>query len=539
MAEIAYGHEIPRIYTPPLRKLTPETTLGYSMIEFAEVVLNITLLPWQRWLLIHAFELQKPLGSHLGMPRLRFRTILILVGRQNGKSLVSRIVILYFMFIKQVALVLGTAQSLGIAESLWEQAVDMLYASDALADSIIKVHRANGGKKLVIDAGDGLRSEYQVASASRRGGRGLTGDLIVLDELREQTTFEAWAAITKTLMTRAEGLVFCITNAGDSSSVVLEYLRDMAHRMLGDPDHRLTDMQDFQDDEAQAVSASLGIFEWSAPPEADPSKRETWAYANPSAGYLIEWSTIEDAYLTDPPDVFMTECLCQWVTRAGERPFPGEAWESARDDMSQIAPDAPLIFGVDVCKDRKHASIVVCGQRADGNYHVELVAYMSRMSMVEAWFRRRVDSYGGHMTVCLQGRGSPASSLISSLQAIPGIEVIPCQGDALTASCAAFYDAIAILDEDESPTADDIVVYHLSQPGMDIAAECAAKRTLGDGAWAWDRKRSPEDISPICAATWAYGLASGIYDGLPMHKGKVPTPSAMHTENRTRAMLFV
>ena len=533
-----YGHEVPRIYTPPLRELTPATTLGYAMIEFAEEVLGITLIPWQKWILIHGFELQKPMGTHLGPPRLRFRTILVLVGRQNGKSLVSRVVILFFMFIKQVALVLGTAQSLGIAEALWEQAVDMVYASEALASNVIKVHRANGGKKLIIDAGDGIRSEYQVASASRRGGRGLTGDLIVLDELREQTTFEAWAAITKTLMTRADGLVFCITNAGDSSSVVLEYLRDMAHRMLGDPDGRLGDNMLDMDDEEQAVSASLGIFEWSAPPGADPGLRETWAYSNPSAGYLIEWGTIEDAYLTDPPDVFMTECLCQWVVKAGEAAFPGDAWANARDDESHIDESAPLTFGVDVCKDRRHASIVVCGQRPDGDYHVELVAYMSKMSMVESWFRRRVDSYGGHMTVCLQGRGSPASSLISSLQAVPGLDVIPCQGEALTAACAAFYDAIAIHDDEEA-TDDDICAYHLAQPGLDVAAECAAKRTLGDGAWAWDRKRSAEDISPLCAATWAYGLAASVYEHEPLGRGREKVPAAMHTEKRTRAMLVV
>ena len=50
------GCETPRIYTPPLRELTPDTTLGFEIIDFAETVLQIDLIPWQRWLLIHAFE---------------------------------------------------------------------------------------------------------------------------------------------------------------------------------------------------------------------------------------------------------------------------------------------------------------------------------------------------------------------------------------------------------------------------------------------------------------------------------------------------
>ena len=80
------GSEVPRIWTRPLRELTPKTSLGYSVIEFAEKFLFIELFPWQKWLLIHALEL-RPNG------RLRFRNIIVLVARQNGKSTLS--IVLY------------------------------------------------------------------------------------------------------------------------------------------------------------------------------------------------------------------------------------------------------------------------------------------------------------------------------------------------------------------------------------------------------------------------------------------------------------
>ena len=41
------GIETPRIYTPPLRELTPDTSLGFEIIDFAETVLHIDLIPWQ------------------------------------------------------------------------------------------------------------------------------------------------------------------------------------------------------------------------------------------------------------------------------------------------------------------------------------------------------------------------------------------------------------------------------------------------------------------------------------------------------------
>ena len=41
-----YGKETPRIYTPPLRELTPETSYGFSVIDFASDVLGIELFPY-------------------------------------------------------------------------------------------------------------------------------------------------------------------------------------------------------------------------------------------------------------------------------------------------------------------------------------------------------------------------------------------------------------------------------------------------------------------------------------------------------------
>ena len=42
-----FGSTEPRICTPPLRPLTPETSLGFEVVEFADEVLGVELLPWQ------------------------------------------------------------------------------------------------------------------------------------------------------------------------------------------------------------------------------------------------------------------------------------------------------------------------------------------------------------------------------------------------------------------------------------------------------------------------------------------------------------
>ena len=77
-----------RLYTQPLRKLTEKTSLGFAMIEFAEKILGKTLYPWQKWFLIHAFEI---IGSFEKEWSFRFRIIYLGVARQNGKTTTSEV----------------------------------------------------------------------------------------------------------------------------------------------------------------------------------------------------------------------------------------------------------------------------------------------------------------------------------------------------------------------------------------------------------------------------------------------------------------
>lgn len=95
------GSSVPRIWTPEQRILTPETSYGYGVIEFADKVLGQPLDPWQQWLVIH-------LGELLPDGRPRFRTALALVARQQGKTHLSKVLTLYWLFVDRVPLVLST-----------------------------------------------------------------------------------------------------------------------------------------------------------------------------------------------------------------------------------------------------------------------------------------------------------------------------------------------------------------------------------------------------------------------------------------------
>ena len=500
MEERIVGKETPRIYTPPLRELTPETSMGYEVISFAHDILEMDLIPWQKWLLIHGLEvIDDPAGW-----KLRFRNVQVLVGRQNGKTTLSCVLALYFLYQLEVALILGTAQDVSNAEDVWQHVVDMAQEHEELASAIQHVWYTNGSKRLQLTGG----RDYRVRASNRKAGRGKSADLVLMDELREHQTWDAWAALSKTGMARKNALLWCMSNAGDGTSVVLRHFRLRAHAQLGDPDGIVAGLGDSETiADSSADGSALGIFEWSAPPDADPGDIDAWAQANPSLGYTIELSTLKAAYADDPADVFKTECLCQWVTASITPPFPIGAWEAGKDDSSCIAKDAPLWFGIDVSADRSHTSIAVCGKREDGDWHVELIGYRSGIGWLVKWLQERASRYKG-IKVAMQVRGAPVSSMQDVISAIDGVEVVECSGKNVAGWCGRLWDSVASCLTDAET--DAVPVHHITQPALDLAANIAVTRPLGDGAWAWDRNKSTEDISPLVAVTMAFGAATNV-----------------------------
>lgn len=479
-----------RIYTPPIRELTPETSLGFMACEYAKDVLGKVLYPWQSWALQHMLEIVGDLESDW---RFRFRTVVIMVSRQQGKTVLSEVLASFFLNVLCVDSIFGTSLSLDKAEEVWEAVIQDQESIPELNGEIDRVARTNGNKRLILT---GLRT-YKVGAPTRRAGRGDSNDLVMLDELREHRDWETWSAAAASTNAKPNGLIVCFSNAGDPDSIVLRQLRDNAIANIDG-----TQTEDFGGD---VDGDALGLFEWSAPDGAETDDLEALAQANPALGYgrVTERSLMANRS-TFPESKFRSECMCQQVETILPSPFPDGAWAAGIDESSTIAPESDIVYGIDLSHDRRMTAIAACGLREDGNYHIEVVARKVGTEWAIDWFRAR--TMRGPMKLAFQSRGAPVSGLAEQICTLDGIERIAIEGSKLTAGWGRFWDGIAASAPGENRGGAKI--YHLPQPVLDAPGKTCQLKNLGGGTEVPDRVRSPDDPAPLIACYMAFtGIA--------------------------------
>lgn len=501
------GHTQPRLFTPPLPShcdtsradgclcgcgLNPDTSWGFECCDFLETVLGWALIPYQRWLYIHALE------KGADGTGFRFRTVVILIARQNGKTQWLKGLGLWRLYLHPTGLssptcpaaknVIIAAQGLEYAEATLTEVVDDVKNCPHLKREFLKHIQTNGKHRMALRGKRGWRA----VAANRGGGRSLSIDLAELDELREHQTWLAWNAIVPTTTARPYSQAVAASNAGDKTSVVLRSLRDGAIRRIVTTD---------------TLDTQIGLFEWSIPEDEHYLNREFWPMANPALGYLPghdeESLAAKAEAMADNVPGFKTEHMCQWVDTLAPGIIPMDAWEATTDPTSRRAEGAPVWAAVDVNYQRTRSYVAVASRREDGLLHIEVVASQPGTDWIVPWFKQRA---GKFEAVAVQQRGAPASGLVEDLT-LAGIPVMEWGGSDLQKGCAHLFDLIR-----------DRGLRHRPSPALDTAAKSTAAKGLGD-AWVFDRKGSPVDASPLvacAAAAWAESVTPPEPDKVPM-----------------------
>jgi hypothetical protein len=421
----------------------------------------------------------------------RFRNLIILVARQNGKTKWGMGLGLWRLFMDKrgrssaqwpaAKLAVVAAQNLDYAETTLKEIVDEIRDHPLLAPELLN-HKVTNGKHRAILS---YRRLWRAATANKKGARSLSVDFAWLDELRTHTTPDAWNAVTPTTNVRICSQVLATSNAGENTSIKLKELRTTAVRKI-----TLGDTLDTQ----------TGFFEWSVPDDVDPREDKFWYLANPALGLLNEFCLDDlrahfENMEADDMAGFRTEYLCQWVDSLTPGIIPAQAWADTLDKESARADDQPWYACVDVSYHRTRSYVAVAGLRGDGKTHIEVLGPTpgngKGTDWVAPYMARHKDRFAG---VCVQKSGAPASSLIDDLRAV-GVDVIEWGAPVATLASAAasFYDGLV-----------GGAIRHRPADVLDRAAASTPARTIGD-AWFFDRRKSPVDAAPLvacCGAVW-------------------------------------
>lgn len=338
------GRSEARRFTPPLRELTPDTSYGFDVIEFAEDI-GRPLLEWQKWAVIHMGELLPN-----GCPR--FRKLLMIVGRQSGKTDLLSVLALFWLFNDQIENILCTSTKLAQARKAWMKSVKLARKSE-YSDEIANIRTTNGQEEIVtVD-----ECTYAIAASNAEGGRGDSLGRLIMDELCRQHTYEAWSAAVPAMNAILDAQLVCITSQGDDRSIVLNDLHTAATTFLD------TGVGDYR----------LGLLEWSCEPDADPLDLDALAQSNPNMNRehgargadLLADAKVAVAAGGQALASFKTEVMGIRV-RSMNGAINPDRWRTSADRAAVAAARGPWVLAVDVAPDFHHVALVAAAVQPDG-----------------------------------------------------------------------------------------------------------------------------------------------------------------------------
>lgn len=463
-------------------------------------------MPWQRYVADVAGEID----SHSG--QLAYREVIVTVPRQSGKTtlVLSQSVHRANAF-RPPQRIVYAAQTRLDARKKWEDDHLAILARSPFGPPIgewriepsgrrkdgklYRVRKTTGAEAVLWRNG----SQHAVVATTLKSGHGQTLDEAFVDEAFAQEDDRLEQAFKPTMITRESPQLWILSTAGDDRS---RYLRSKvdAGRIVA----------------SEGIDSGIAYFDWSAPITADPADPATWLDCMPALcpnwpcqcdpediwHHTVSIEAVEADYISMSKEGKLAEFrrayLNQWIDTIPDEwlVIPEESWRSLTADP--IA-HGDVAIAIDVTPKRSFSAIVAAWRRPDGHMDVEVIAHEPGTMWLPARLAALVKKHrpcgpeGTHVVVV--DPAGPAGSLIDTIEAA-GVQVQRVNAREVAHGSQRFFDMVM----------DSRTLRHNSDPALDAAVAGAIRRDLGDG-WAWARKTSNADISPLVAATlavWAH-----------------------------------
>jgi phage terminase large subunit-like protein len=457
----------------PRLEVWPRVALsaGKEVVDLCEIA-GLTLDPWQ------ARVIELSLGELEQDGRWAAAEVGLCVPRQNGKNVVLAARELGALFVLEEELTIHSAQQFKTAKEHFLRLLELIESSPDLDAKVLRVIRTHGEEAIEVQGRHG-RLRILFMARTKSSGRGFSAPLIVFDEAMFLPEAMIGALIpTQSAMANRQRWFAgsAVDQQVHADGLVFARVRDRAVRDVDD---------------------RLAFFEWSV--DADhPSQLSVdqlqdegcWAAANPGFGTRVTAEAVGDELRAMDRRTFAVERLGvgDWPSLhlEAETVIDLDRWAELVDPGGELQD--PVCFAFDVTPDRSWASIAVAGRRDDGLHQLEVRWHRPGTGWVVPELVRMRDQWDPVAVMC-DGTGPAGSLLPRCDDAGVDVEIVTASDHAK--ACGLLVDMV---DNDE--------LRHLGADEMLAALRGATQRRLGD-AWAWSRKSSLVDISPLVASTLA------------------------------------
>lgn len=477
----------------PRLRIVPEyiSSAGQEAIELCALA-GLILDPWEQLVLMDMLG-ERPDGKWASFE------FGVVAARQNGKDAIFEGRELTGLFLLNERLIIHSAHEQATSSEHFRRLLMLIEGVPEFDRRVLKAPRGKGAEAIELRGGQRIFFKTRTSG----GGRGLSGDLVVLNEGMILPAAVVGALVPTMAGRSLHGNPQLLYGASAVDQRVHEHGVTLARLRT----------------RALAGADRVGYCEWSADVRGwlearglpfDPEKPEidqltpelladpfVWAQANPGLGIRMSLEHIASEHggamgIRE----FAVERLSigDWPDASEDGAVISvEAWAALEDPVSEPLDPVCLVF--DVSPDGLTAAVAVGAARAsDDLTHLEVIDHRPGTEWVSD---RLVElSASWKPRAILYAENSPAKALVPAIER-SGVEITPVSGGDHAQACGMLQTAVR-----------DATVRHRHSPQVVPALRGAVKRPVGD-AWAWSRKNSTVDIAPLVAVTLAnWGAAT-------------------------------
>lgn len=479
------GEQTPRLQVIPDGGFANAADDAIAVYELASQILD----PWQEACIRNVCWLTRDL-TWAAMDNV------IIAQRQNGKGAPVEAICLASLFVWGNPVTVYSAHRLDTTRALFKRIRTLIINTPELARRCKPI--AASADEIELLSGPVLNFRTRMA----KGGRGLTGDVLIVDEALFIGD-DSIASILPILLARPNVMViYTSTVPADDEA----HLCTMRERALGG-------------------DSGISWIEWGCDQEDRSDDPAALARGNPALGRRITLDRLHKMRKSLGEEKFRRECMGIWPKSSNSVVLDRKIWPKMEDLQSRRAPDSDVFLSIDIEPSRTSACIVMWAMREDGLEHVQLTDY----ERGTAWLLPRIAELQEALSPALWviDKANGAYALRDDLKALGITEPVrlkgaqvPRSGDSL-AQVELHRGALLVLDSDQA--ADAVAKFidayraerlrHVGQEQLTAAVFNARSRPIGDsGRIGWGRRISTINIGPVVGAGQAR-YAGKVWDG--------------------------